>query len=130
MTHAHRWWQTGVIYQVYPPPMVDFGYDISDYTDIDPQFGDLAAFDRLLVEAHLRGLRLILDLVPNHTSDRHPWFVESRRSRSSPRRDWYLWRDPAPDGRPPDKWISEFGGRAWTPDETTRQYYYPTLPAQ
>ena len=108
----------------YPSPMVDFGYDISDYTDVDPIFGDLAAFDRLLAEAHERGVRIILDLVPNHTSDRHAWFVESRRSRSSPRRDWYLWRDPAPDGGPPNNWRSEFGGSAWELDEATGQYYY------
>lgn len=109
---------------IYPSPMVDFGYDISDYTDIDPRFGSLSDFDRLLAEAHERGLRVILDLVPNHTSDRHPWFVESRASRSGPRRDWYLWRDPGPDGAPPNNWLSEFGGRAWQLDVASGQYYY------
>lgn len=81
---------------VYPSPMADFGYDVADYTDIAPVFGDLAEFDRLLAEAHVRDIRVILDFVPNHTSDQHPWFVESRASRSSPKRDWYLWRDSAP----------------------------------
>ena len=108
----------------FPSPMVDFGYDISDYTDVDPRFGDLAAFDRLLAEAHERDLRVILDLVPNHTSDRHPWFEASRRSRSSERRDWYLWRDPGSDGGPPNNWWSEFGGSAWELDPASGQYYY------
>ena len=93
---------------IYPSPMADFGYDISDYCDIDPIFGTLADFDRLLAEAHARGLRVILDFVPNHTSDQHPWFLESRASRDNPKRDWYLWRDPAPDGGPPNNWLSEF----------------------
>src|SRR5881628_2551694 len=122
------WWQTGVIYQVYPrsfqdsdgdlrgvmrrlpylsqlgidaiwlspifpSPMADFGYDIADYTDIDPLFGSLADFDGLLAGAHRRGIRVILDLVPNHSSDRHPWFVESRSARRNEKRDWYIWRD-------------------------------------
>ena len=104
--------------------MVDFGYDISDYTDIDPVFGDLVAFDALLAEAHARGLRIILDLVPNHTSDRHPWFLDASSSRDSARRDWYLWRDPAADGGPPNNWLSEFGGSAWELDTATGQYYY------
>ena len=108
----------------FPSPMVDFGYDISDYTDVDPLFGSLADFDRLLAEAHRRGLRVILDLVPNHTSDQHPWFRDARSSRSSEHRDWYLWRDPAPDGGVPNNWMSEFGGSAWTWDATTAQYYY------
>ena len=108
----------------YPSPMADFGYDISDYCDIDPQFGTLADFDRLLAAAHARGLRLIVDLVPNHTSDQHPWFVQSRRSRDGPKRDWYLWRDPKPDGGPPNNWLSNFGGSAWTFDAATGQYYY------
>ncbi|HET8776506.1 MAG TPA: alpha-amylase family glycosyl hydrolase, partial [Candidatus Limnocylindria bacterium] len=108
----------------FPSPMVDFGYDVADYTDVDPRFGSLADFDRLLADAHERGIKIILDLVPNHTSDQHPWFVESRRSRSSERRDWYLWLDPAPDGGPPNNWRSEFGGSAWEFDEATGQYYY------
>ena len=108
---------------VFPSPMVDFGYDISDYCGIDPLFGTLADFDRLLAAVHARGLRLLLDFVPNHTSDQHPWFVESRSSRDNPRRDWYIWRDPGPDGGYPNNWISDFGGPAWTWDEATQQYY-------
>lgn len=108
----------------YPSPMADFGYDVSNYTDVDPIFGSLPDFDRLVAEIHRRGLRLILDYVPNHTSDRHPWFVESRASRDAPRRDWYVWCDAAPDGGPPNNWLSEFGGSAWEWDEATGQYYY------
>ena len=108
---------------VFPSPMADFGYDVSDYTDIDPLFGSLGDFDALLAAAHERGLRLILDFVPSHTSERHPWFVESRASRESPKRDWYTWADPAPDGGPPNNWIGEFGGPAWTLDEATGQYW-------
>src|SRR4051794_3877268 len=89
-------------------PMADFGYDISDFLAIDPIFGTLADFDRLLAAAHARGLKLILDYVPNHTSDRHPWFIDSRSSRSSPKREWYIWRDAKPDGSPPSNWVSEF----------------------
>lgn len=107
----------------YPSPMKDFGYDVADYCDVDPMFGDLATFDRLVTEAHARGLKIIVDWVPNHTSDQHPWFLESRRSRDNPKRDWYLWRDPKPDGSPPNNWGSAFGGPAWTLDETTGQYY-------
>ncbi len=107
----------------FPSPMADFGYDVADYTGVDPVFGTLGDFDRLVEEAHRRGLRIVLDLVANHTSDRHPWFVGSRRSRSAERRDWYIWRDPAPDGGPPNNWISEFGGPAWTFDRATGQYY-------
>jgi alpha-glucosidase len=164
------WWQTGVVYQVYPrsfqdtdgdgvgdlpgitarldhvvrlgadaiwvspfypSPMKDFGYDVSDYTGVDPLFGTLADFDRLLAAAHARGLRLIVDWVPNHTSDRHPWFEESRRSRDDPRREWYVWRDPKPDGSPPNNWLASFGGSAWTWDARTRQYYlHSFLPEQ
>jgi len=159
----YQWWQTGVIYQIYPrsyqdsngdgvgdlagiiqrldylsdtlgtdaiwlspiypSPMHDFGYDVANYIDIHPLFGRLEDFDRLLNETHRRGMKLILDLVPNHTSDEHPWFVESRSSRVNPKRDWYLWRDPAPDGGPPNNWLSHFGGPAWTFDEKTGQYY-------
>ncbi|MBN1137112.1 MAG: DUF3459 domain-containing protein [Anaerolineae bacterium] len=108
---------------IYPSPMADFGYDVADYCDIHPDFGDLAAFDRLVAEAGRRGVKIILDWVPNHTSDRHPWFLESRRSRTSPKRDWYIWRDPKPDGSPPNNWGAAFGGPAWTLDEATGQYY-------
>ena len=106
----------------YPSPMADFGYDISDYCNVDRIFGTLADFDQLLQAIHERGLKLILDFVPNHTSDQHPWFVESRSSLSNPKRDWYLWRDPAADGGPPNNWLSNFGGPAWTRDGD--QYYY------
>ncbi len=157
------WWQTGVIYQIYPrsfqdsnddgigdlrgitqrlpylvelgvdaiwlspifpSPMADFGYDISDYTGIDPLFGNLDDFDALLAAAHAQGLKVILDLVPNHTSDRHPWFLESRASRRSRKRDWYIWRDPAANGGPPNNWLSVFGGSAWEYDGASGQYYY------
>jgi len=108
---------------IYPSPMADFGYDVADYCGIDPRFGTLADFDVLLTNAHDRGLKIILDFVPNHSSDQHPWFLESRSSRTSPRRDWYVWRDPAPGGGPPNNWISDFGGSAWEWDEPTGQYY-------
>ena len=158
-----RWWQRGIIYQIYPrsfmdsdgdgvgdlrgirskldylqwlgvdaiwispifpSPMADFGYDISNYTDIDPLFGTLDDFDALLADAHQRDLKLLLDYVPNHTSDRHPWFIEAHSSRESAKRDWYIWRDPAPGGGPPNNWRSNFGGGAWQWDEKTGQYYY------
>src|SRR3954466_13088225 len=115
---------------IFPSPMVDFGYDISDYTSIEPLFGTMADFDALLAAAHGNGLKLILDLVPNHTSDQHPWFVESRASRDNPKRDWYIWRDPAPGGGLPNNWVSEFGGSAWQFDEATGQYYYHAFLAQ
>jgi alpha-glucosidase len=103
---------------------------VADYCGIDPIFGTLEDFDRLLAAVHCEGLKLILDFVPNHTSDLHPWFVESRRSVSSPKRDWYIWRDPKPDG-PPNNWVSEFGGPAWTFDKASGQYYYHAyLPQQ
>ena len=163
MAEGFAWWQSGVIYQVYPrsfqdsngdgvgdlpgllarldhlaalgvdavwispiypSPMADFGYDVSDYTGIHPLFGTMEDFDRLVAEAHRRGLKVILDYVPNHTSDQHPWFLASRSSRDDPKRDWYVWRDPAPDGGPPSNWLSEFGGSAWEWDEATGQYYY------
>src|SRR5690606_11061164 len=116
---------------IFPSPMIDFGYDIENYCDIDPLFGDLAAFDRLLDQVRRRGLRLLLDFVPNHSSDQHPWFLESRASRNNPKRDWYIWRDPAPDGGPPNNWISDFGGSSWAWDEPTGQYYlHPFLKEQ
>ena len=102
----------------YPSPMADFGYDVADYCGIDPLFGTMEDFDRLLAEVHRRGLKMILDFVPNHTSDQHPWFLESRSSRDNPKRDWYLWRDE------PNNWLSNFGGSGWDRDETTGQYYY------
>jgi alpha-glucosidase len=107
----------------YPSPMVDLGYDIADYTDVDSLFGTLADFDELLAGAHERGIRVVIDYVPNHTSDRHPWFVESRSSRENRKRDWYIWRDPKPDGSPPNRWLSMFGAPPWTRDEVTGQYY-------
>ena len=109
---------------IYPSPMVDFGYDITDYCDVDPTFGTLADFDRLLSEVHKRGLKLVLDFVPNHTSDQHPWFLESRSSVRNPKRDWYIWRDPAQDGGPPNNWLANFGGSGWEFDPATGQYYY------
>jgi alpha-glucosidase len=115
---------------VFPSPMADFGYDISDYTGIDPLFGTSEDFDALVSAAHAAGLKVILDLVPNHTSDRHPWFIEARSSRDNPKRDWYLWRDPKPDGGLPNNWLSEFGGSAWTLDDATGQYYYHAFLAQ
>ncbi len=108
---------------IYPSPMADFGYDVADYTGIHPLFGTLADFDRLVAALHAKGIKLILDLVPNHTSEQHPWFQESRSSRSNPKRDWYLWRDPAPDGGPPNNWVSIAGGKAWQLDPATGQYY-------
>ena len=158
-----RWWERGIIYQIYPrsfkdgngdgigdlcgirekldylqwlgvdavwispifpSPMADFGYDVSNYTDIDPIFGTLAEFDALLADVHRRGMKLLLDYVPNHTSDQHPWFIDARSSRMSAKRDWYIWRDPAPDGGPPNNWRANFGGAAWAWDENTEQYYY------
>jgi alpha-glucosidase len=108
----------------YPSPMADFGYDVSDHRDVDPMFGTLADADALIAGAHARGIKVILDYVPNHTSDRHPWFVEARASRASARRDWYVWRDARPGGGPPTNWLSHFGGPAWTLDPATGQYYY------
>jgi alpha-glucosidase len=108
---------------IYPSPMHDFGYDVADYTDIHPMFGDMDEFDHFLEEVHQRGLKLILDLVPNHTSDEHAWFGKSRSHRVNPKRDWYIWRDPTPNGGPPNNWVSYFGGSAWTLDQQTNQYY-------
>jgi alpha-glucosidase len=108
---------------IYPSPMVDFGYDISDFTGIDPIFGDLATFDALVAQAHHNGLKVIMDYVPNHTSDQHPWFLASRSSRQHPKRDWYVWVEPKPDGSPPNNWLGSWGGSAWEWDATTHQYY-------
>ena len=160
---ASPWWQSAVVYQVYPrsfadasgdgvgdlrglarhldelawlgvdavwlspiflSPMADYGYDVADYREVDPLFGNLSDLDHLITELHDRGMRLLLDFVPNHTSSQHLWFLESRSSRDNPRRDWYVWRDPAEDGGPPNNWIAAFTGKpAWTLDEATGQYY-------
>src|SRR5437764_10160296 len=112
---------------IYPSPQVDNGYDISDYQDIDPVFGSLREFDALLNEVHRRGMKLIMDLVVNHTSDEHPWFLESRSSRDNPKSDWYIWRDPKYDAdgkrQPPSNWRSIFGGSAWEYVPERDQYY-------
>src|SRR5690349_7902481 len=108
----------------FPSPQYDVGYDISDYTDVAPEYGTLEDFKRFLDGAHEHGMRVILDLVLNHTSHLHQWFLESRSSRDDPKRDWYVWRDPAPDGGPPNNWLSPFGGSAWEFDPATNQYYY------
>ncbi|MGE0528406.1 MAG: alpha-amylase family glycosyl hydrolase [Bdellovibrionales bacterium] len=116
---------------IYPSPMKDFGYDVSDYCGIHPLFGTIDDFDRLVREAHARDLKVILDFVPNHTSEEHPWFKESRSSRHSPKRNWYLWQTPSREGGPPNNWLSNFGGPAWTLDPTTGEYYYHAfLPSQ
>ncbi|WP_026464970.1 alpha-amylase family glycosyl hydrolase [Adhaeribacter aquaticus] len=109
---------------IFESPMADFGYDISNYTGIHPLFGTMEDFDELLAEVHKRGMKLLLDLVPNHTSDQHPWFLESRSSRNNPKRDWYIWKDPKPDGSEPNNWLSMFGGTGWEWDEKTQQFYY------
>lgn len=116
---------------VYRSPMEDWGYDVTDHTDIDPLFGDLAAFDDFLEEAHGRGLRVIMDLVLNHTSDLHPWFTASRSSRDDPKRDWYVWESTTSPSEPPNNWVSVFGGPAWSWDGETGQWYRHTyLPSQ
>src|ERR1700752_3843161 len=116
---------------IHPSPMYDFGYDVADYRAVDPVFGTLGDVDRLLAEAHRRGMRVILDLVPNHTSYLHPWFVAARSSRSHPQRDWYIWRDALPGGALPNNWASPFGGPTWTFDDATGQYYlHSFLPEQ
>jgi len=112
---------------VYPSPMADFGYDVSNYTDVLPLFGNLSDFDVLIAQAHRRGLKIIVDYVPNHSSDQHPWFLESRSSRTNAKRDWYMWADPKPDGSPPNNWVSVFGGPAWEWDDATGQYYMHTF---
>jgi alpha-glucosidase len=117
----------------YPSPMADYGYDVSDYCDVHPMFGTIADFDGLVADAHARGIRVLIDLVPNHTSEQHPWFIEARSSRENPKRDWYVWGDPRPRGRPPNNWRSAFKrvGSAWSFDERTGQYYlHHFLPQQ
>ncbi len=170
-SNTAKWWQTGVIYQIYPltfadangdgigdlqgiiekldylndgnpdsetslgidaiwlspinqSPMIDNGYDVSDYYDINDQFGTLEDFEILLVEAHKRGIKVILDLVINHTSNQHSWFLESSSSKDNSKSDWYHWQDPAPDGGVPNNWLSYFGGTGWTYNEARKQYYY------
>jgi alpha-glucosidase len=108
----------------YPSPQVDFGYDVSDYEDIDPMYGTLADFDRLASEAKKRNIRIIMDFVMNHTSDQHVWFKESRSSKDNPKRDWYIWRDGKGPDQPPNNWLSTFGGSAWKFDPMTGQWYY------
>ncbi|MDY0009986.1 MAG: alpha-amylase family glycosyl hydrolase, partial [Bdellovibrionales bacterium] len=105
-------------------PMVDFGYDVSDYKNVDPMFGTLDDFDEMLREMHKRGLKLIIDVVLSHTSDKHPWFVESRKSRDNEKSEWYVWADPKEDGTPPNNWMSVFGGSSWQYDTKRGQYYY------
>jgi alpha-glucosidase len=124
-----RWLGADAIWlsPIYPSPMADFGYDVTDFTDVDPLFGTLADFDALVARAHELGLRVLLDFIPNHTSNQHPWFRESRSSRVNPKRDWYVWMDAKPDGTPPDNppnnWLSIMGGSVWEWDPATSQYY-------
>src|SRR3954464_13087116 len=114
----------GWLTPIYRSPMRDFGYDIAEFCSVDPRFGTLEDFDKLLAALHARDIRIILDFVPNHTSDEHAWFAESRSSRSHAKRDWYVWADAAENGGPPNNWLSRFGGSAWEWDEATGQYYY------
>ena len=120
----------------YPSPMVDFGYDVSNYTDVDPVFGDLATFDELLQQAHRHGIKVIIDFVINHTSDQHPWFLESRSSRNASRRHWYIWADAVgvslagTHSAPPNNWVSLFGGSPWEWDAATEQYYLHSFDKQ
>ena len=107
----------------YPSPQADHGYDVADYLDVDPTFGTLADLQALIDEAHGLDLRVVIDLVPNHTSDRHPWFQDARSATDAEHRDFYVWKDPAPDGGPPNNWVSHFGGPAWTLEEASGQYY-------
>lgn len=121
-----RWLGVDAIWisPIYRSPMADFGYDVADHCEIDPIFGTLEDFDRLSAAVREAGMKLILDFVPNHTSNRHRWFEDSRSAKSAAKRAWYIWRDPAPHGGPPNNWVSNFGGPAWTFDEATGQYYY------
>jgi alpha-glucosidase len=114
----------------FPSPMKDFGYDVSDYNSVHPDFGTMATMDRLIAECHRRGIKVLLDWVPNHTSDQHPWFVESRSSLDNPKRDWYVWRKPKPDGSLPNNWRGVFGGPAWTLSEETGEYYLHSFLAE
>jgi alpha-glucosidase len=107
----------------YPSPMKDNGYDVRDYLGVDPRFGEMADLELLITSVHERGLKIVIDLVVNHTSSQHPWFESARSSRSSPHRDYYIWRDPNTGGGPPNNWVSHFGGPAWTFDDATRQYW-------
>jgi alpha-glucosidase len=165
-----KWWQKGVIYQIYPrsfkdenndgigdlrgiiskldylnwlgvsniwlsphypSPMEDFGYDITDYCNVDPIFGTLSDFDELIEEVHKRDMRIIIDFVPNHTSDKHSWFIESKSSEKNPKHDWYIWRSPKGDGNPPNNWICITGGSAWRWNEKIGKYYlHSFLPCQ
>jgi alpha-glucosidase len=111
----------------YPSPMDDFGYDVTDHRAVDRAYGSLVDFDRIVAEGHARGIRVIVDYIPNHTSWKHPWFTEARATRHNLKRDWYIWRDPAPDGGPPNNWLSAFGGSAWKWDGPTGQYYLHTF---
>lgn len=116
---------------IFTSPMLDMGYDVANYTDVDPVFGTLADFDALLAKAHDLGLKVIVDQVLNHCSDKHPFFAESRKDRSNPKADWFIWVDPKPDGTPPNNWLSVFGGPAWTWDARRKQYYmHSFLPQQ
>lgn len=114
----------------YPSPMKDFGYDISDYREVDPLFGNLDDLKVLLHEAHARSIKVVIDFVPNHTSDQHAWFKESRSSLDNPKRDWYIWRKAMTDGNPPNNWLAHFGGPAWTKDELTGEYYLHSFLAE
>jgi alpha-glucosidase len=111
----------------YPSPMRDFGYDVTDHQAVDRAYGSLVDWDRIVAEAHARGIRVIVDYIPNHTSDGHPWFTASRAARHNRKRDWYIWRDAAPGGGPPNNWVSAFGGSVWEWDEPTGQYYMHTF---
>ena len=128
-----EWLGVGAIWlsPIFRSPMRELGYDVSQYQDVDPRFGTLEDLDRLVAGAHSRGMKVLIDWVPNHTATDHPWFVESRSSRDNPKRDWYIWRDARADGSPPTNWISVFGGSVWEKDERTGQYYCHTfLPEQ
>lgn len=114
----------------YPSPMVDFGYDVKDYVNVDPMFGTLADFDQLVAEAHKRGIRVVVDLVPNHTSDQHPWFLEAKKDKANPKRNWYVWHDGKSDSTPPNNWLSVFGGSAWEYEPETGQYYLHSFAKQ
>ena len=120
---------TGAIWltPVYPSPMVDNGYDISDYCGIDPSYGTMEDMEELIAEAKKRDIRIVMDLVFNHSSDQHPWFLESKKDRTNPKADWYIWRDAKPDGSAPTNWRAIFGGSAWTWCEERQQYYLHTF---